>query len=140
MYRQELGDFRNNTLPRQVTRSFQETPESNIIRNLLTDLNGRFEKLKLRSGKHGKTLQELVERHQAYHDKVTGTSTWLGQAEKTLDTLQKEPIGVKADSIIRQIQKVKVSHYCMTFESLFNSNNSDCYERYLRSHYNYYYY
>ena len=57
----------SNILPRQQSRAFQEATEANLIRGQLTEINARFDKLKLRYGKHLRLLNELVAKHSAVH-------------------------------------------------------------------------
>lgn len=107
VYRQRLAEFRN-ILPRQQSRAFQEATEANLIRGQLTEINARFDKLKLRYGKHLRLLNELVAKHQLYTDSVGGVSTWLGGAEATLGKMKSEPIGATKETILRQIGKAEV--------------------------------
>ncbi|XP_041483740.1 microtubule-actin cross-linking factor 1-like isoform X4 [Lytechinus variegatus] len=109
VYRQRLAEFRS-ILPRQQSRAFQEAAEPNIIRGQLTDINARFDKLKLRYGKHLRLLNELVAKHQLYADSVGGVSTWLGNAEATLSKMKSEPIGATKETILRQIEKAETFH------------------------------
>lgn len=107
-YREELAAFRNS-LPRQTSRGFVDTKEENILPGKLADISSDFDKLKTRSVAHHTLLRELIERHQRFQDCASSTSDWLQEAESSLRDLKEEPIGANTDTIVRQIERVKVS-------------------------------
>lgn len=108
-YREILGTFRSNVLSRQFNRSFQETPESNIIRDRLTDINETVERMRVTSASHGDLLRLLVEKHERYNNSVDSFGRWLSGAEDKLASLGKEPIGGEPVIIKKQIDRVVVS-------------------------------
>lgn len=85
-----------------------DTKEENILPGKLADMASDFDKLKTRSVSYHTLLAELIDRHQRFQDCASSTATWLGQAEDHLHELREEPISSNTDTIIRQIEKVKV--------------------------------
>ena len=107
-YRQDLADFRTSSLPRQFSNSFQERMPPDIIRRGLTDIKNRFDKVKSRTTKHDKKLQDLVNKHRRYSDCGDSLIGWLGPAEAKLEELRNKPIGGNADSVRAEIDRVQV--------------------------------
>ena len=109
MYRQALADFRNGVLPRDFVRNFSENQSTNAINTKLTDLNERFDRLKLTSAQHLERLQDLVERHTVYSKASDRVLEWLPTPEKTVETLLREPIASEPANVQKQIDKLEVS-------------------------------
>ncbi len=95
-------------MPRQLQRTFQENPETNTIKNKLADLSARYDKLKTHSNDHTNQLREVVDKQQVFHDQANDMDAWLKDAEKALNSAQKEKIGADPVAIEKQITALKV--------------------------------
>ncbi|XP_033113685.1 microtubule-actin cross-linking factor 1-like [Anneissia japonica] len=105
-YKEYLGEFRSEVLPKQTQRAFVETPESNHLRQTISSLNDRHESLKVETLNHGRHLASLIQHHQRYVDRVEESEKWLTEAESQLEELQKESISAQTEAIQQQLESV----------------------------------
>ena len=103
-----MGEFRAMKLPREFLRAFHETPDQNIIKDNISDMNERYERLKMKSVVFANKLSDIADRLQRYQECLDGTNRWLGEAQKTMSTVLREPIGATPSDIHRQIDQLKV--------------------------------
>ena len=108
VYRQDLAVFRDAVLPRQFNRTFSENPESNIIRDKLSKISSRYDRLKGQTSDATTDLRDVVERQQQFQDVADTLSIWLQDAEGSFRSIQKEPIGADPVTVQKQIDRLKV--------------------------------
>lgn len=107
-YREELADFRNTVLPRDVSRNFRENPETNLIRDHRTATNDRYDRLRVGVSDFTSHLSSLLEKHRLYNNNLSSTSIWLDDCRLRLDRCLEEPISSEPINIQRQIEELKV--------------------------------
>ena len=95
-------------MPREFIRSFQENPDTNVIRDKTSDLNERYANLKTNSIHFTNSLADIADRLQRYQNSVNIADKWLGNSRTTLDNLLSKPVPAETSEIQKQIENLKV--------------------------------
>ena len=91
---------------KQFLRSFSESPDSNTLRQVVSDLNTRYQQLKTDCLDHATLLDRLMEKHKRYWGQVDTTQDWLEGAGDQLNRLLRESIGGEKETIRHQIEQL----------------------------------
>ena len=110
-YRESLTDFRTSTLPADYNRTFAEAPDSNIIRDELTDVYDRYTKLRTGSRNYYKHLKELTDKHTKYGNSCAVVLPWVNEAYEKLTKELQEPVAAEPENVRTQMERVKVNIY-----------------------------
>ena len=95
-------------MPRQFLRNFRVEPENTVIVDKLSDINERYEKLKLKCNDHTQRIMSLLALHDKYRVSVETLVVWIDDTQHLINDLVKEPISETADGVNEQMDKLRV--------------------------------
>lgn len=80
-----MSDFRESTKDRHFNQTFKEDPESGILQSHLSDVNERYERLKLKCNQHTLQILHLLSLHERYGYAVESVMTWIEEIQLTIE-------------------------------------------------------
>ncbi len=112
-HRSRLDKFREMVMPRQFLRNFRVEPENTVIVDKLSDINERYDKLKVKSNEHTQRIMGLLALHDKYRVSVETLVVWIDDTQHRINELSKEPIAESADGVTEQMDQLRVSRDMM---------------------------
>lgn len=72
-------------MDREFIQTFREDSEEGMFQSNLSEVNDRYERLKLKSNKHTQQIIYLLSLHEKYHYSVEQVMTWIEEIQLTVE-------------------------------------------------------
>ena len=115
-HRSRLDKFREMVMPRQFQTKFRVEPENTVIVDKLSEVNERYEKLKIKCNEHTQHTLNLLALHDKYRVSVETVVVWIDDTQTMINQLVREPVSETPDGVNDQIDKLRVRFSRVKFE------------------------
>ncbi|XP_006812369.1 uncharacterized protein LOC102807505, partial [Saccoglossus kowalevskii] len=91
-FKDMITEFRTTVLPRKFNREYKEEPELETVKNKMTEITTRYEKLTIEFTKHIETLHVIIMKHTTLEPTTVGVKSVVDDREKAEDDREKKLI------------------------------------------------